>query len=342
MSTDNPTTDISNAVAETLIPHTAYCKAIEKVEQCFRYSATSVDPICLPLHGETRTGKTTIIRETLRMHPVVRAAEGLQVPVLVASAPSKPTVKGLAEVLLMAIGDPKFHAGTENKMTARLKKLMRAAGTRMVIIDEFHHFVDKSSAKVIHHVADWLKLLVDDTGVALLVAGLPECQAVISQNEQLRGRFLSPVVMPRFDWFKENERAEYIAILRAFRESLSRHFDLPQIDGEVLAFRFYVGTGGLVGYVAKFLTVAVRNAVDRGSSEISLANLHSAHMASIWENEGEALGPSPFARSFDDSATERAGAVAKSVGLRAEPAPRARKTTVTPTKPGINTALAAT
>jgi len=78
------------------------------------------------------------------------------------------------------------------------------------MIDEFQHFQDKGSRRIMHHVADWLKILVDDSKVALVVAGLSSCGAVISQNEQLAGRFLSPILMPRFDWKIDNHREEFV------------------------------------------------------------------------------------------------------------------------------------
>ena len=55
-----------------------------------------------------------------------------------------------------------------------------------------------------HHVADWLKILVDETRCALVVAGLPSCQTVIDSNEQLAGRFHAPILMPRFSWQDRN------------------------------------------------------------------------------------------------------------------------------------------
>ena len=107
----------------------------------------------------------------------------------------------------------------------------------MVMIDEFQHFVDKGSNKIMHNAADWLKVLVDDCHVALVVAGLPTCQAVLERDEQLSGRLLAPMFMPRFDWHNKSEREEFEAILGAFHESISSYFDLPALDSPEMAFR---------------------------------------------------------------------------------------------------------
>ena len=174
----------------------------------------------------------------------------------------------------------------------------------MVMIDEFQHFYDKGSHKVMHHVADWLKILADDSKVALIVAGLPSCQAVLDQNEQLSGRFLAPILMPRFDWKNETHREEFSGILGAFQESLGEHFDMPALDSLDMAFRCYCGTGGLIGYLAKFLRQAVWNAIDGKRRSISLEDLAHAHDESVWSKEGFANVISPFTRDFAPQPTE--------------------------------------
>ena len=49
---------------------------------------------------------------------------------------------------------------------------MKKSGTRMVMIDEFQHFYDRGKRQIMHNVADWLKVLIDDTRTMLVVAGL--------------------------------------------------------------------------------------------------------------------------------------------------------------------------
>lgn len=290
--------NIKNIIETTLVPHTAFLAAGKRLEQCFTYSDEGLEPICIALVGETRTGKSRALEECENNHPKKRYEDGLQVPILRVKTPSKPTVKGLVELMLRAIGDPKFSAGTENAKTIRLLTLMRNVGTRMVMIDEFQHFYDKGSHKIMYHVADWLKILVDDSRVALVVAGLPTCRAVIDQNEQLTGRFLSPVFMPRFDWSNDEQREEFIAILNAFHESMSAYFDLPKLGSDDMAFRCYCGTGGLIGYLTKFLRQAVWNAIDSGIKTITLEALAHAHDQAVWAKDGFTTINSPFSRSF--------------------------------------------
>jgi hypothetical protein len=222
----------------------------------------------------------------------------MHVPILNILVPSLPTVKGLAGLILEALGATDWEKGVEVARTARVKLLMKECGVMALFLDEFHHFYDKTTQKVQHHVADWLKNLVSLTKVVLLVSGLPSLQVVIDQNEQLKGRFNAPVYMPRFDWLKEDQRNEWIDILGAFDEGLRLKFDLPALDGDDMALRMYCATGGLMGYLTKILRQAVWNAVDAGKKVISMQDIELAYAQAIWSLERLSHLPNPFDRNY--------------------------------------------
>lgn len=302
-------------IESTLVPHTAFSEATERIEQCLRYSSNSPEPVCLALIGESRTGKSRALEAFFNQHPTKRDESGLKIPILKVKTPSKPTVKGLVEIMLRAMGDPLSNSGTENAKTIRLKRLMRKADTSMVIIDEFQHFYDKGLHKVMHHVADWLKILVDDTKCALVVAGLPTCSAVLEQNEQLAGRFFAPVVMPRFNWENAGHRDEFIGILGAFHQSISAHFEIPALDSDEMAFRCYCATGGLIGHLSKFLRQAVWNALDADTNIITFEDLRLANMSSAWVDVHNSEDFDPFSPNFMRLQSEQVLAKAAQIGL---------------------------
>src|SRR5450830_641041 len=126
-----------NKVDQILIPHTAFEAATERIWQLFEASKTCEEPICMALVGEARTGKSRVLQHVSSMHPRERRNEGLYIPILRISTPSKPTVKGLAEKLLHEMGDPLWNRrGSENEKTERLIVLLAQTQTTMLIIDE--------------------------------------------------------------------------------------------------------------------------------------------------------------------------------------------------------------
>ena len=318
--------DIRRIVECTLVPFTAFQEAVERVRQCLAYSEHSPEPICLAIVGETRTGKSRVLEESELAAPRSRTDDGVIVPILRVSAPSKPTVKVLAELMLHALGDPKWESGTENNKSLRLQKQMHSACTRMLMVDEFQHFFDKGTHTIFHHVADWLKLLADSTNIALVVTGLPSCLPVLLQNEQLAGRFLAPVFMRRFHWLDEQDRGEFIGIAQAFAESLNVHFDMPELHEEGMAFRCWCATGGLIGYLTKFLRQCVWDAIDDGRKVITLEHLEAAYARSIWPVTVDATPQAcPFAREFSTEPTQEMIARALSIGVREEEPPPERR-----------------
>ncbi len=117
-------------IENTLIPHNAFVTAKQRIEQCYQNSELSPEPVCIALVGESRTGKTRLIEEFMFENPGFRDDNGLNIPVLKVSTPSKPTVKSLAELMLKAINDPRYNKGTENEKTIRLIKLINTTNVR--------------------------------------------------------------------------------------------------------------------------------------------------------------------------------------------------------------------
>jgi len=314
------TIDRTLNVKDIVIPHTAFSEAERQIAQFFRFAETKAEAEGLAIIGESGTGKTTVTSGFASRHRPVRKEDGLHVPVLFASVPSQPTVKSLAEVLLEADGDPKPGYGTENEKTRRLQKLMKETGVKVVILDEFQHFVDQGTHKVMRHVADWLKRLIDDTRSTLVISGLPSCMAVIDQNVQLARRFSAPIVMPRFKWENSADRTQFRGIVRGFCKHISQSYTLPDLHFDDLAFRLYLASGGLIGYLGKLLTKVQRDCAERGEGTITVKDLHDAHMQAIWFAQRSPDLPKPFDPSFGAGPTSGMVKQASAVGTPPEPA----------------------
>jgi hypothetical protein len=251
----------------------------------------------------------------------------MRIPILRVSVPVRPTIKGLAEEILLALGDPNPGKGTVSSMTSKIVTLVREVKTIAMMVDEFQHFYDKEKHKVMHDVADWFKVLVDRCQIALITSGLQSSQSVLNLNEQLAGRFMAPIFLPRFDWNNVEQREEFIAILEAFQTGLAK-YDLPQLDSDDMAFRFYCASGGLIGYIAKILRKAVWNAVEDGRQQIELKDFARAWEEAIYRDEAKLDLPNPFKKGFTVQLNEDLLARVRKIGtpLPEEPKPKATRT----------------
>lgn len=332
-----------NLIESILVPHDGFSDALKSIEQVYDVSEFVSESVGKPLIAESRTGKSRVIKEFVRRHPRSRNRDGLVVPVLSVKTPPKPTVKGLVELMLSRVGDPRAHIGTENQKTDRLMTLLTAAKTRVVVIDEFHHFVDKSSMKVQHYLSDWLKVFLDDSGVAAVVVGLESSMAVLQQNEQLRGRFLAPARLSRFDWNDSCQRSEFVAVLSSFESVLSEYIDTPEMANTNMGFRIYVATGGLIGYLTMFLKQLVWNAVAADANALTLEDFHKAYGGSIaTQSDANTKLGNPFVKSFDTDPTAASLASALQVGLPAPEPPARTRRRRAGMRPTVGSALTAT
>ncbi|RRQ22252.1 TniB family NTP-binding protein [Thiohalobacter thiocyanaticus] len=285
----------ANIINKIMVCHSHVDRAMHLMERCYRGALEGGDARGLAVIGESGSGKSKILKYSKKIHSPHRDADGRKVPVLLASVPSKPTVMNLVEELLYEIGDNLYHKGTEAQKTKRLRKFLRSAETRILALDEFQHFVDQSSHKIQHEVADWLKILVEKTGVSLVVAGLPRLSYVIKSNEQLERRFQAPAIMPRFNWAVHDDQVEFRSILDAMQEGLSS-YSFPCLSEYEMAFRVYCATGGLIGRVANLFKEVIANSYDTGRTEISLEDLAVAALQASYDLPSEIK--EPFSRSF--------------------------------------------
>lgn len=277
-------------IDETLIRHSQFEYAVARINYCLMMSRKTCDAPCLALVGESRCGKSRTLEHILNKNLPIRCDEGLRVPILRAKVESNPTVKSLAEILLHNLGDPMSEKGTENSKTNRLKKLLIQADTKLLMLDEFQHFCDRKGKKIQHHVADWLKNLVEELQIGLVVSGLPYALAILKNNEQLGRRFLAPIMLKRFDWEIPSERQEFLEALYIFQERLS-DFDMPELTSNMMAFRMYCATGGLIGYLVKLLREMVTIAALGNKISITLDDMALAHKNAIWKETVEIENP---------------------------------------------------
>lgn len=307
----------SSLVETMLVPHSAFARAQAQIELAFKHASNQSEAQGIAIVGESGTGKTSLIDHFYAQYPSQREADGMRIPILRVSVPSTPTIKSLAAVMLHGMMEPQSDRGTANQRTEQILTLMERTGVRMVMLDEFQHCYDKSKRCFTFDVADWLKLLMDEARFVLIVAGLPSCMDVIEHNEQLQRRFLSPLQMPRFNWDNSEDREEFVGILEAFNERLSTKFHLPKLHSDLMAFRFYCATGGLISLVSKILRQAERKASTASIEDITLETLDEAHRESIWMREGSSECLRPFDRGFNPVQSVKLVSHAKTINMRA-------------------------
>lgn len=292
---------------QLVIRHSAFRTATAAIASAIRDADRFTDKSLLPLIGPSRSGKSRLIE-------VYLSAGGCDQTVLYMVMPRSRRPKAMLMKLLQALGDQFYSIGTEDQMLMRALMMLKKRRIRVLIVDEFQHGVSPNG-QINYEVADIFKVLLDDAKVAIVAAGLESCHAVLEANEQLTGRCLQSVHIPRFDWTQPKARAEFAKIVHAYSTCI-QGVTIPFVEGEEFAFRWYVATGGLVGFIHKVARRLLSQLADADRTVATIDDLCKAHAAAIYYR-----GPQvrPFDPAFSLSNKVAGLAHAARIGERRDP-----------------------
>jgi hypothetical protein len=199
------------------------------------------------------------------------------VPVFYAETPSPVTEKGMASHMLRMLGDPAAYKGTQPALNSRLIDLIKDCGVKLVILDDFHHLIDKKTNRVLHSVSEWLKVLIKETETMYLVVGIEgEVETILDANKQLGRLFAARHTLEPFTWNPSKistikEFASFIKYVERARIPLAK--SMPRME---LLFRVYYATNGVVANIMNLMNLATVLSVDRGQEEIEPSMLSLA------------------------------------------------------------------
>lgn len=279
-------------VRNTLIEHPAFASGITAIQRCHRMGKFGLEePGCLFVTGVSGSGKSTLRKEYARHHPRQETDKGTEIPVLHLELPAQPTIKNVAERILLELGDPLFTRGSAEAMTSRIVTLFRNCRVELVILDEFQHFIDHSSEKIETRVADWLKHLVNITKVPFVLMGLHRCRRILQSNEQLRRRFSRQIELMPFGISDKRSRRIFDGLMRSIWTNLPVP-PVPELvgDGDHLD-RIHFATYGLMGYIMMLVSTSVEIALDEKRPFIDQDTLLQAFVESIWPDARGHLNP---------------------------------------------------
>jgi hypothetical protein len=293
------------------IKHAAFTYASERIEMAQARKNKREEPVCLALLGESGAGKSFLIDYLEYNNLRVETDDGMVIPLVRASVPSKPTIKNVAEEILSKLDpdDPR-RSYTESQITKRIEDLMDECDTDVIVLEEFQHFYDRTTETVWEHAADWLKRLIEvkkkknHTRRMLVVSGLKQSMDVILQNSQLRRRFKAPLFLPCFSWRDPKQRAEFAACYNGFEDVIKKHFSMPDVKENKMYFRCYCATGGLIGYLKALLHEVVEYAIKSNKKELGLKDFDAAFDRFLFSNREIKITYRPFNESFSTTPTD--------------------------------------
>jgi hypothetical protein len=144
----------------------------------------------------------------------------------------------------------------------------------LVILDDFHHLIDKATNRILEQVSDWLKVLIKETGIPFLVVGIEgKVERILEANAQLSRLFaVRQTLQPfRCDPSDETSIHEFGRFVQYAEQVIGMPLPvtLPRLE---LLYRLHYATEGVVGNLMNLLRYAAWLTRQRNQEAITLTD----------------------------------------------------------------------
>ncbi len=146
------------------------------------------------IFGEAGSGKTTALLECARR---LQAMDDLDsdLPALFLPLLPAPTMHSLVRDLLLLLKYPFATSRTFSERAGILFEALRKKRVRAVLLDEVQHVVEGNRVVNQVEIRDFLKRLIDETNVCLVLSGIPSARKLRDNDEQLASRVPAEVTL---------------------------------------------------------------------------------------------------------------------------------------------------
>lgn len=278
------------AVSRLIIKHPGFSQAYQLLKDAYLFNEQTGLSKNYWLVGPSGTGKTTLMDMLVKEFPPVEYVDRKRIPVLAINIPALPTIKNLAEEMLVQLGDPLFHRGSAIDKTIRILHLIKACDTKLILFDEMQHFIDRGHKRAPAEVADWLKTLIDKAQISTVIMGLERTQIILDANEQLRRRFSRRIDLKPFDLESGSSRAHFLGVIKKIDATLGLPTPL-NLQQEGIARQLHFATNGIMDYMVKLMLGAYHVAVSHDLPGIDRECLEKAFSESVWVEGVGKLNP---------------------------------------------------
>ncbi len=243
--------------------------------------------------GPSGAGKSTMIKKIMsdRRKDIV---DGHNFKTIYMNIPAKPTNKSMGEAFLDEIKDAfaRKHGHSSEYKLLRITGLLKELGTELLIFDEMQHIVEHNCNTT--EASNWIKYIMNHTGLAVVLIGMWETQKILDDNQQLRRRFSATVDFHRFKII--NAPSDHFLALVKTLEGLIKVKSVSLTTNDMLQ-RLYYASYGLMDYLVKVLNRAVWLVIKNNLEGITLDVLSQAFVDEVWSSVE--ANRNPFSQKFN-------------------------------------------
>ena len=247
------------SVLEQTIHHTLYQQSRKELSDAITL-AQRLEGSVVPFFGPTRCGKSRMLKDLkATMGRPIEAPCGwnYESDFVIGEIRNKPNDKELVLSELKALGLEGRRTLSASVLEAQLYREITTKGIRVIALDECNHCAERGHNLSKRGVTDHFKRLVDNTGVTLVLSGLPKFQKILDENEQCRDRSMNSITILPYSWSVEEEKTSFAACIATALSQLQDVGVSFDFDAHDIVVRLYGVSGGRIGIVMRVLKGAV-------------------------------------------------------------------------------------
>ncbi|HIM96916.1 MAG TPA: transposase [Gammaproteobacteria bacterium] len=230
------------------------------------------------LVGPTDNGKTRLIRQFVKNHPVDDnpGGENIIAPVFSIQAPPSPSESAFYTHILTSLFHRVPATSVDDKRTKAIN-VLRKIGVKVMIIDELHNILAGASVKQ-QQVLNMIKYLSNELDICIVGCGTGDLLRAVSVDPQVENRF-TPALLPawRMDTTFRQLLASFEQVLPLKRPSL--------LHGSQLATQIHALSEGTIGEVSTLINMAAEHAIRSGTEQITADLLRTCGYISPYDRK---------------------------------------------------------
>jgi hypothetical protein len=300
------------------IKHPAFEDVIDRLLFEFSVRDQVDEPPNFYVTGPSGIGKTTMIKHLSALFPRSKGTRRIpdtrgrevicdHIPMLHISMPTQPTSNSVIKRFLYRIGDPNGSRGDRDELFERLVKFIPVCGVDIILIDEAQRAVDRDGVLRRYDIAEVLKDLHERTKVTICLFGMGRVTHLFDHDEQIARRWEDEIPIPPYDWgsladseVEPESRLCFIALLVEYRDQVPIPFAAEvDVESDNIALRFFYVSRGVLGLLKKLVLAAIKQAMRRNESEITLLILSRAFKEAFHKMRNEEGLIDPFGPDWD-------------------------------------------
>ena len=268
------------AIHNAWVPYPAANEIKQTMERLIKAQAET-RPECLAIIGDPNYGKSELFKSFARKHeqPYDPNVDSPPLPVVLIEMPEDATPSAFVRTLIQATGAPVDRREPLDILCNRLKVLLHALKTRLILVDEFHNGFEGTHRQQ-RQMLNLARGISNRTSLPLVVAGVDTVDNFIRNDKQLDQRFRR-IKLPQW---KEDDSTR--RLLKAFEEAF--RLKQPSRLGSPAMTKVVVElTEGRLGNISRLLKFSAIEAIHNRSEQISIELL--ARMAKQLPSEDAAV-----------------------------------------------------